>query len=194
MRGGPAAGTAVLGLALLAASGCERREPAATAATAPAAPTLDAAANATYPTDHTAAGTLRLVAGHYEDSDLVTADLDPLSVTGELDGDPASTERVVLLTTGTGGSGLFRDLYVLRAPAAGAPASAPARVSAPAFLGDRVVVNDLRIEHGEIVTDLVVQGEKDPLCCPTLAVTYRFRLNGDALTEITGQQRVFLKD
>ena len=65
-------------------------------------------------------------------------------------------------------------------------------VSAPGFLGDRVEVQALRIERGELVVDLVVQAENDPLCCPTRPVTYRFRLANNELIEITGQRRVFL--
>ena len=43
----------------------------------------------------------------------------------------------------------------------------------------RQVVDE--IERGEVVVDLVVQGENDPLCCPTQPVTYRFRLANDEL-------------
>lgn len=143
------------------------------------------AANSIYPSEYVAGGLLKLTDNHYEDSDLTSAELDPLRASGDLDGD-GTKELVVLLNTGTGGSGLFRDLYVLRRQAGGLA------VSAPGFLGDRVDVQALRIERDELVVDLVVQGENDPLCCPTRPVTYRFRLANNELVEITGQRRVFL--
>lgn len=145
------------------------------------------AAGATYTTDNTDSGTLRLVNGHYEDNDFVIAELEELQATGDLDND-GSADRAVVLSTSTGGSGTFRELYALRR------VNGRLLVSEPALLGDRVVLNDLRIEHGEVVTDLVVQGANDPLCCPTQAVSYRFRLAGNVLTEISGQRRVYLKD
>ncbi|MFZ5755364.1 MAG: hypothetical protein ACOY3X_00505 [Pseudomonadota bacterium] len=146
----------------------------------------DEAGNASYASEYAASGTLKLVDGHYEDSDLTTADLDPLEARGDLDGD-GREDLVVLLVTGAGGSGVFRDLHLLRRH------GNVLQVSPPAFLGDRVDVTALRIEHGEVVADLVVQGENDPLCCPSVPVTYRFRLAGNALTETSGQRRVFLK-
>lgn len=172
---------------VLLIAGCERKEPPRDAGATEPAVSAAQAANATYPSENTASGSLTLANGHYEDSDLVNADLDGLAAIGDVDGDGVE-DRAVLLVTSTGGSGVFRELYVLRRQGGALV------VSAPALLGDRVEVNDLRIERGEIVTDLVVQGADDPLCCPTQAVTYRFRLVGNALTEITGQQRVFLKE
>lgn len=150
--------------------------------------TLQEAANARYASEYAESGVLQLVDGHYEDSDLVVADLDPLSARGDLDGD-GREEFVVLLLTGSGGTGVFRDLYVLQRDASGAVS-----MSAPVLLGDRVDVNALRIERGEIVVDLVVQGENDPLCCPSQPVTYRFRMAGrDGIVETTGQRRVYLR-
>ncbi len=177
----------VVACALLVVA-CERREPAPPAvADSSAGVTVAQAANATYPSENTESGRVSLVDGHYEDRDMVSADLDAMGATGDVDGDGA-IDRAVLLVTSTGGSGVFRELYLLRQK------GGALQVSAPALLGDRVEVNDLRIENGEIVVDLVVQGAEDPLCCPTLAVTYRFRLAGDVLVETTGQRRVYLKE
>lgn len=178
-------------VALLAATGlaaCGKHPPAQTPATTSMVVTDDDAANATYKTENTDSGEMKLADGHYEDSDLTTGDLDTLEARGDLDGD-GREDLVVLLVTGTGGSGVFRDIYVLRRDAGG-----KLLVSPPAFLGDRVDVNDLRVERGEVVVDLVVQGENDPLCCPTQPVTYRFRLANNELVETTGQRRVYLKE
>lgn len=176
----------VVACALLATA-CERREPASPGTGGSDGVTTAQAANAVYPSENTESGRLALVDGHYEDRDMVSADLDGLSASGDVDGDGAP-DRAVLLVTSTGGSGVFRELYLLRRK------NGALQVSPPALLGDRVEVNDLRVENGEIAVDLVVQGADDPLCCPTLAVTYRFRLVNDALVETTGQRRVYLKE
>lgn len=182
----PAAGAALLALLVAALPGCGRDpQPAAPAAVSATVSDTDAA-NATYASEYTESGSLKLNDGHYEDSDLGIADLDTLDARGDLDGD-GREDLVVLLVTSSGGTGVFRDLYVLRRNAAG-----QLSVSPPAFLGDRVDVNALRIERGQVVVDLVVQGPDDPLCCPTQAVTYRFRLANDGLVETSGQQRVYL--
>lgn len=178
--------------ALSAGCGCEREpvhaspDPAALAELA-TAPARQDAANARYPSENTESGHIPLENGRYENADGVTATLEEPVARGDLDGD-GREDLAVVLSTGTGGSGLFRDLYVLRR----APGQ-PLRVSAPAALGDRVPVNALRIERDTVVVDLVVQGEKDPLCCPTLPVTYRFRLQGDTLVELSGARRLHLR-
>lgn len=173
-------------LALVAiTAGCEKK-PSTPPAAGGVTVSESEAANATYPSENTATGLVRLTDGHYEDDDLVSSELEATDAVGDLDGDGAE-DRVVLMVTSTGGSGIFREIYVLRR------VQGQLKVSAPALLGDRVEVNGLRVENGEIVVDLVVQGADDPLCCPTQPVTYRFRLSGDALTEISGQQRVYLK-
>lgn len=177
---------------LLAACGCEREpvrakpDPAAQAALA-AGPTRQDAASARYPSENTESGEITLSDGRHEDEDRVSATLEDLTASGDLDGD-GRDDLAVILATSTGGSGLFRDLYVLRR----AP-GLPLRVSPPAALGDRVVVNALRIERDTVVVDLVVQDGNDPLCCPTLPVTYRFRLQGDTLTELSGARRLHLR-
>lgn len=183
----PHLSTLLVALLTLAACGRDEPEPPADSSLAPLVSLRDAGA-ARYPSEYVESGTLQLVDGHYEDSDLVDVELDPLSARGDLDGD-GREDLIVLMITSSGGTGVFRDLYLLRRDAGG-----QLSISPPAFLGDRVDVNALRIDRGEVVVDLVVQGENDPLCCPTQAVTYRFRLAGaEGLVETTGQRRVYLK-
>jgi hypothetical protein len=50
-------------------------------------------------------------------------------------------------------------------------------------LGDRVQINSLVIEEGEIVVDMVTQGPDDPMCCPTQEVVKRYELQ-DELVEV----------
>jgi hypothetical protein len=44
------------------------------------------------------------------------------------------------------------------------------------FLGDRVAVNALGIQSGEIVAALTVHGPEEPACCPTVPANIHFRL------------------
>lgn len=169
------------GLLALLLAGCGREQPPVRAV--PAVVSLTEAAAAGYPGEN---GTLQLRDGRYEDGQGLLANLDEWTAQGDLDGDGID-DLAVILVTSTGGSGQFRDLYVLRRD------QGAVQVSAPGFLGDRVVVNGLRIERGEAVVDLLVQGDDDPLCCPSLPVSYRFRLAGDKLVETTGRQRLYLQ-
>lgn len=175
----------VIALGAMSAS-CERKQETA-AGNVTSGVSENDAANATYATENTASGFMPLRNGHYEDSDRVVGELDALFAQGDLDGD-GSADRAVLIVTSTGGSGVFEELYVLRR------SNGQLTISAPAFLGDRVEVDELRIEHGNVVVNLLVQGANDPLCCPTQRVVYRFHLSGNTLIETTGQQRIYLKE
>jgi hypothetical protein len=55
---------------------------------------------------------------------------------------------------------------------------------ATAYLGDRVRVTSLTIESGELLVTLVSHAPTDPLCCPTLETTRRFRLRQGSLEEL----------
>ncbi|MGD8902000.1 MAG: hypothetical protein PVI67_00405, partial [Anaerolineae bacterium] len=48
-------------------------------------------------------------------------------------------------------------------------------------LGDRVQINALFIQNGEIVVDMVTHGPDDPMCCPTQQVVQTFALQGEEL-------------
>ena len=52
------------------------------------------------------------------------------------------------------------------------------------FLGDRVPAERVRIENGVILIDLTMHGPADPMCCPTVRTTRRFRLEGGEIREI----------
>ena len=149
----------------------------------PALPlTLDMLKNAEYPSDFTASKKAKLTDGRYEGevqsgaaSKIVTT-LYPTHAVGDLNGDGAD-DAAVILTTNSGGSGTF---YVLVAVLnqGGTP-----KAAATASLGDRVKVESLVINAGEIVLDMVTHGPQDPMCCPTQKATRRFKLQGDKLVE-----------
>lgn len=46
------------------------------------------------------------------------------------------------------------------------------------FLDDRPIVNELRIEEGEVFVDAVIHDRNDPACCPSLETTRRYQLIG----------------
>ena len=173
---------AAAGLALLA-TGCGEQPPVHAV---PDGVTQREAANATFPSENSAGGQLALREGRYADDEGLVAELEPVTAGGDLDADGVA-ELAVVLVTGTGGSGQYRDLHVLSRAGNGVA------VSQPGFLGDRVLVDALRIDGRDVVVDLRVQGPDDPLCCPTRATTYRFRLAGDRLVETTGNQRLYLQ-
>jgi uncharacterized Zn-binding protein involved in type VI secretion len=79
-----------------------------------------------------------------------------------------------------GGSGVFNYLAAVLNER-GHP-----RHLASASLGDRVKVGSIAVSQGRITVDLVVQGENDPLCCPTLPATRTFALTGSSLVEVGG--------
>ena len=146
----------------------------------PPQPELSAASlrSAAYSSQHVEEGEIRLVHGVYRDTARrVSVFFLPEYATGDLDSDGAPDAAVVLATT-TGGSGTFLDLaLVLNRD--GQPVNAATR-----FLGDRVPVDRIRIVEGEIQVDLTMHGPADPMCCPSLEVTRRFRYESAEVVEI----------
>jgi heat shock protein HslJ len=141
----------------------------------PASLSAESLGNATYLNEFVTAGTVTLVNGTYREpaapgsAGETVVNLGEWIAYGQLaDGRPVAA---VILTTSTGGSGTFYQLYLMH-DASGQPVAL-----ASTFLGDRVKINSLAFEGDQIVVDLVVQGPKDAMCCPTQAVvdTYAFK-------------------
>jgi LysM repeat protein len=103
---------------------------------------------------------------------------DPFVAFGDLNGDGVE-DAAVILAENSGGSGVFVYLAAV-VDQNGVPVNQATRL-----LGDRVQINTLLIDNGEIVLDMVTQGPDDPFCCPTLEVTLHFRLEADQLAETT---------
>jgi hypothetical protein len=95
---------------------------------------------------------------------------------GDLNGDGRADAALILVSHVGGSSRFFEVAAVLNA--GGRP-----RYAASASLGDGIKVNGIRIEAGLIVLDLVVHGDDDPSCCPTLKVTRQYRLEGSRLVK-----------
>jgi LysM repeat protein len=139
---------------------------------------------------------VQLVDGKYEGEPFVAGGasrptvtlVDTLNAFGDLDGDGLS-DAAVLLAENSGGSGVFLYLAAVL-DQDGQPANA-----ATQLLGDRVDVKSLAIQEGEIALNILTSGPNDPLCCPSLEVSVRFRLEGSRLldqTEFAGTYQALL--
>ncbi len=141
---------------------------------------LEMLQNAEYQTEWTPEGTVRLANGEYRapaapgSASEIVITLSEYVAEGELDGQPAAA--VILYTSG-GGSGTFRELHVM-VERDGQPYDV-----AWTQLGDRVQINSLSIQNGEIVVDMVTHGPDDPMCCPTQQVVQTYELQGSELVQ-----------
>ena len=146
--------------------------------------TWEQLAGATYHTGNTDSKTVTLVDAEFVDEpSRVRIVLPRRFVTrGDLDGD-TFVDAAVVLVSNTGGTGVFHDLCVVLNRE-----GVPVHV-ATEFLGDRIRINSLEVDSGEIVLDMIVQGPDEPMCCPTRRQVRRFRLEEGALVELTGAGR-----
>jgi hypothetical protein len=157
-----------------------------TARSAASALTLELLKNAEYKTEWTSSGVVQLQDGEYRApaapgsaSEIVIA-MTEYVATGELK-DLASGETqpgaAVILTSTGGGSGTFYELHAM--------VVRDGRLYDAAWtqLGDRVQINSVAIQNGEIVVDMVTHGPNDPQCCPTQQVVQTYALQGDQLVQ-----------
>jgi hypothetical protein len=134
--------------------------------------------SATYTSLYVEEGQVLLDGGIFEDTARrVAVYFIPEYAVGDLDQDGVP-DAAVVLATNTGGSGTFYDLAVVL-NRDGVPEN-----RATFFLGDRVPVDRIRIVDEEIQVELTMHGPADPMCCPSLEVTRKFRLVGAELEEI----------
>jgi hypothetical protein len=129
--------------------------------------------------------TVKLVNGAYSEGSGATyysVQLLDVYAYGDLNGDGKSDAAVILAENG-GGSGTFESVVAVYNEN-GVPVQA-----GQAALGDRVLVNSVKIEAGAVVLDMVVQAPNDPMCCPTLPTTQTFRpvSGGLVLTRFTSR-------
>ncbi|HTX79642.1 MAG TPA: Gmad2 immunoglobulin-like domain-containing protein [Longilinea sp.] len=100
--------------------------------------------------------------------------LDNTMAFGDLDGDGVA-DAVAVVSENGGGSGEFESLIAILDQA-----GTPAQVSA-AQLGDRVQINAVSIQDGQVMLQMLVQGPNDPMCCPSLPVTETYVLSNGNL-------------
>ncbi|HXV42192.1 MAG TPA: META domain-containing protein [Anaerolineae bacterium] len=154
------------------------------AAQAPAGLSPQELANATYKSQYTISPTITLQNGQYSEpaapgsATETTIKMTRNLAYGDMNGQPSAA---VILVTNPGGSGTFYDLHLMFAP------QGVAVNPATAFLGDRVQINDLKIENSLIVVDMVQAGPNDPLCCPSQHVIKSFSWEKDNLVEASSE-------
>lgn len=98
------------------------------------------------------------------------------SLRGDVDNDGVN-EYVVLLWKSSGGSGTFDYLAVMDMK------GNEIRNLATAEIGDRVKIRSGRIEGGQIVLEVVQQGDGDAACCASQLATRSWSLAGGNLIE-----------
>jgi len=96
---------------------------------------------------------------------------------GDLNNDGEKDAAVVLDSRG-GGSGHFYEIAVM-INEDGNP-----RYLLSEKLGDRVIINSITIQSGEIILNMVVHGPDDGLCCPSVEKIFKYKLVGDQLIEM----------
>ncbi len=134
--------------------------------------------NATYMSQFTEIGFVELSDGEFRDAEQrIHAGLDPHMAFGDLDGDPG-VEAAVIVGTNTGGSGGFVDLAIVDGR------DGDVVNVATLFLGDRLRIHSVAIEEGEVVLDATMHTPDDPMCCPSLRATRRFRMEQGGLVEL----------
>ena len=152
----------------------------------PAPLTLAALKNAEYQNEFVTSGKAKLSDGVYKEpaapgaATQVEIRLSDTAVLTDLNADGVS-DAVVILSAAPSGGGTFYYLAVLLNQN-----GVPQHV-ASFLLGDRVQIKGLTIENGEIVVSMIAHGSRDPICCPTQAVTRRYKFQNNILVALATQ-------
>ena len=141
---------------------------------------VDMLRNAEYPSGFAPEGVVRLENGEFHHRiarrGVVNVRMeDPVAIGTLADGTRAAA---VVLETTTGGNATFHDLTLMVEEAG------KVHWEATTPLGDRVTIEDVRLENGEIVVVMLEHGPDDPLCCPAARVEFRYVVEGSRL--VTG--------
>jgi len=99
---------------------------------------------------------------------------DPFTAFGDLNGDGIE-DAAVILVENSGGSGSFLYLAAM-INQDGKPVNV-----ATTLLGDRVQPESMSIQGGEIVFQGATHAPDDPMCCPSLKTTMKYRLDKGTL-------------
>ena len=123
--------------------------------------------------------TVQLTDGKFQEGAASSTDYVSVTVTnfialGDLNGD-GETEAAALVAEDYGGSGTFVFLAVYQY------VNDQAQFLTSIFLDDRPTINTLAIADGAIFVDATIHRKDDPMCCPSLATTRHYVLNGNNL-------------
>ena len=182
----------LLSAMMLLLAGCGRKtEPASETAGNALSEEGLALSSAEVKTDVVEGGVVRLQNGEYTapaapgSAEQIVVRVLNKSAMGDLNGD-GKPERVALISSSSGGTGVFIDLAVF------AEDGQTPRHVASARLGDRVRVVGLSIESGLISVEMDQHSEVDPMCCPTQRAIRTFRMEGDSLMMVNATPPPFL--
>jgi hypothetical protein len=142
--------------------------------------TTDALMNGVYQSKWALEGKVKLTNGICTESfipssstQIVVKMAEPVAI-GDLNGDRVDDAAVILISH-TGTTGTYYDLAAV-VNVEGTPyhiATEP--------LGESIRLKSLTMAEGVIKVEMVTHGPRDPLCCPTLPVTWSYRLQGNQL-------------
>jgi len=111
--------------------------------------------------------------GKHGDPDYLTAEIYNTAF-GDLDGNHAA-DATVIIGFNYGGSGMMIAVYAVIGTE-GKP-----MITKPVVLGDRVMVNSVRIVSGKIILDTLTHGPDDPSCCPSVKKILSYRVSNGKL-------------
>lgn len=119
---------------------------------------------------------VQLEDGRYQEgapgnTDYISISVSDFIARGDLN-DDGENEAVAIVTENYGGIGAFVFVAVYQTLN-----DEPVFLTS-IFLDDRPLINALSVEDGEIFVDAVIHDSDDPLCCPSLATTRHYLLNG----------------
>jgi len=104
----------------------------------------------------------------------ISLSLGDLVANGDLNFDEVE-DAAVILGVNCGGTGVFTYLLAVL-NSGGLPLS-----TAYVFIDDRPMINSLSITSGEILSDILIHGSDDPMCCPAFQTQQGYRLYGSTL-------------
>jgi len=136
-------------------------------------------------------GEVRLVNDQYYfpnvssmDGSLLVA-LSKMRAHGDLDGDGDEDEAVLLVADADDDRMLIYLAAVINQNGNAVPVG-----TIP--LGDRITVDHMRIQNGQIIVNMTTHASDDPACCPTLDVVWRYNLQGNRLVQAVDGWRLEL--
>jgi hypothetical protein len=131
--------------------------------------------NCTYDTGEVA-GKIKLTNGNFSDQNGESALLDKI-VYGDLNNDNKEDVAVIIKSSG-GGSGIFSILL------AGIKNGDKFDFLKGIFLGDRIIIESIKIDKGIIILNMIVQGPNDGLCCPSVKTVQKYKIINNKLVPV----------
>jgi len=80
------------------------------------------------------------------------------------------TYFATVLVTSPAGTGNFRNLAIFT------PSTEGLKQVSNIYLGDRVKIKDVEFKGEDLKVTMIVQGEKEPMCCPTQKVVRKYSI------------------